>query len=275
MVTFLPTPLGNINDITYRTLEVLKSCELILCEDTRVTKHLLAILKERFNLEIGNSDIFSFHEYNGQERLEFLKSRLQSENIVYMSDAGMPVISDPGQLLVEHCQKEGIEYDVLPGASVVPLVYAASGFKSGRFYFYGFLPHKGKERSSALGSIMSMGLDVILYEAPHRIIKLLEQIAEIDEQRELFVVKELTKRHQKYYRLRAKELLNTLKSSSIKGEWAVVIAAKEADEPTLNLSEITNLDLPPKVKAKLIAKLTQRPIKECYEALQQKNRKTI
>lgn len=271
MVTFLPTPLGNINDITYRTLEVLKSCELILCEDTRVAKHLLAILKERFHLEVTNNiDIFSFHEHNGSERLLFLKERIKSENVVYMSDAGMPVISDPGQLLVQHCQSEGIAYDVLPGASVVPLIYAASGFKSGRFYFYGFLPHKGRKRSSALNALMGMGVDVILYEAPHRLIKLLEQICKIDAQRELFVAKELTKRYQTYYRLQAKDLLERLKSSSIKGEWAIVIAAKESKEPTLHLSEIKALDIPPKVKAKLIAKLTAEPVKECYNALQKK-----
>jgi 16S rRNA (cytidine1402-2'-O)-methyltransferase len=267
MLTLLPTPIGNIADITYRTLTVLESCELILCEDTRVTKHLLSILKERYSLTLSFKDIYSFHEYNGKERLEFLAERIKNEKVVYMSDAGMPVISDPGQLLVEFCQKNGVEYDVLPGASAAPLVYAASGFESRKFYFYGFLPSKGGERSSELAKVMSLGVDTILYEAPHRIIKLIEEIATIDENREVFLAKELTKKHQKYYRNSAKALLETLKNNSTKGEWALVIAAHKEEQPTLTLQELLQIDMPPKVKAKLMAKLSGKSVKECYEEL--------
>ena len=270
MLTLIPTPIGNLFDITFRTLEALKETRLILCEDTRVTKHLLSLLKQRFNLELSNFDIYSFHEHNGKERIEFLKERIKSENLVYMSDAGMPVISDPGQLLVEFCQENGIEYDILPGASAVPLIYAASGFSSGKFYFHGFLPNRGKERSSDLAKVMSLGIDTVLYEAPHRILKLIEEIANRDENREIFAAKELTKRYQKYYRYRAKELLEILQKESIKGEWAVVIAAKSVEEPSLTLQELLNTDMPPKVKAKLMAKLTQKPVKECYASLQRK-----
>jgi len=268
MLTLIPTPIGNISDITYRTLETLTSCELILCEDTRVTKQLLNILKTRYNLELNNIKIVSFHEHNGKERLEQIGNSLKDLKVVYMSDAGMPVISDPGQLLVDFCQKEAIEYDVLPGASVAPLIYAASGFKSGKFYFYGFLPNRGKERKEELHSILSNGLDTILYEAPHRIEKLAKEICEIDENRALFVAKELTKKHQKYYKLSAKEFLQKLKVDSTKGEWALVIEGKESKDETLNLSEILSLDMPPKPKAKLMAKLTGKSVKECYENLQ-------
>jgi len=267
MLTLLPTPIGNIADITFRTIEILKNCDLILCEDTRVTKHLLNILKTRYSLELKNIDIVSFHEHNQKERLEQIASRLKSQIVVYMSDAGMPVISDPGQLLVEYCQREEIEYDVLPGASVAPLIYAASGFKSGKFYFYGFLPNKGRQRADELHNLMGNGLDTILYEAPHRISKLIEQICEIDENRELFVAKELTKRYQKFYKMSAKEILKHLKNESTKGEWALVVEGKANNLKSLSLNEVESLDIPPKVKAKLISKLTGKSVKECYKEL--------
>ena len=271
MLTLIPTPIGNINDTTLRTLELVESCELILCEDTRVTKQLLKIYRDRLNLNMPSVEIISFYEHNGKERLEQIGEKLKSLNVIYMSDAGMPVISDPGQLLVEYCQNEGIEYDVLPGASVAPLIYAASGFKSGKFFFYGFLPNKGKERSEELAKVLANGLDTIIYEAPHRIVKLVEQICAIDEERELFVAKELTKKHQKFYKMSAKELLEKLQNDSTKGEWAVVIEGVHSENKTLSLHDIQNLDMPPKPKAKLLAKLTGKSVKECYETLQGKS----
>lgn len=270
MITLLPTPIGNIGDISYRTLEILKISELILCEDTRVTKQLLNILKDRYNLDLPKVDIISFNEHNGKARVEEYAQDIKDKKVCYMSDAGMPVISDPGQLLVEFCQREGVEYDVLPGASAAPLIYAASGFSSGKFYFYGFLPKKGKERVHELSSIMNSGVDTILYEAPHRVVKLIEQICEIDESRDIFIAKELTKRYQKYYRISAKDMLKRFEKESTKGEWALVIKGVLNREPTLNLSEVLDLDMPPKPKAKLIAKLTGLPIKECYSSLQNK-----
>ena len=270
MLTLLPTPIGNIADITYRTIDNIQKADLILCEDTRVTKHLLNILKDRYNLKLQDVTFLSFHEHNGKERLEKIKESLKDKNVVYMSDAGMPVISDPGQLLVKYCQDNNIEYDVLPGASAAPLIYAASGFDSGKFFFYGFLPNKGKERTKELNKICSNSFDTIIYEAPHRIIKLIEEITKIDENREIFLAKELTKRHQKYYRLSAIKLLEELKKSAIKGEWALVIKGKEEKTKTLDLSDILSLDIPPKAKAKLISKVTGKPIKECYEELRVK-----
>jgi len=268
MLTLLPAPIGNIKDITLRTLEILENCELILCEDTRVTKQLLNILQKRHNLNLPNVEIISFHEHNGKERLGQIGQKLKDFKTVYMSDAGMPVISDPGQLLVEYCQNLDIEYDIVPGASAVLLIYAASGFRSGKFFFYGFLPKKGKERKDELIKILNNGLDTILYEAPHRVVKLVEQIAQLDKNRVIFAAKELTKRYQKYYKHSAKELIECLKVDSTKGEWALVIEGKESHGASLDLSEIINLDIPPKPKAKLLSKLTGNSIKECYKSLQ-------
>jgi 16S rRNA (cytidine1402-2'-O)-methyltransferase len=269
MLTLIPTPLGNIYDITYRAIETLQSIDVILCEDTRVTKQLLRLLQERFSVTFPNFEIISFHEHNQEAKIDSLKEILQNKKVAYLSDAGMPAISDPGQLLVSFCQDNNIEYDVLAGASVPPMLYAASGFESGKFTFYGFLAKKGKERQEELRAILESSYDTIIYEAPHRILKLLEEINILDEQRELFLAKELTKKYQRYFRGSAKELLEELKNSSTKGEWAVVIKAnaKLAEQKSLSLSEIEALDIPPKVKAKLIAKITGQSVKECYNKL--------
>ena len=272
MLTLIPTPIGNISDITFRALEVLKNCDLILCEDTRVTKSLLNILKERYALELKSEvDIISFHEHNQKNKLSIVEDRIKEQNVVYMSDAGMPAISDPGQFLVEFCQKNSVDYDVLAGASVAPLIYAASGFESGKFYFYGFLSSKTKERKEELINILTTQIDTIIYEAPHRIEKLANELCDIDENLEIFVAKELTKKYQKYFRGNAKEFREFLKATSTKGEWALVIKAKiSTNEPTLNLQDILNLDIPPKPKAKLLSKLTGKSVKDCYEELRDK-----
>ncbi len=267
MLTFIPSPIGNLLDITFRTLEVLKDTQIIFCEDTRVTKRLLNLLQERFGVKFSSFEFISFHEHNQYKRLEEFGYKLKEQNCVYMSDAGMPGISDPGAVLAKYCQENGIDYDFLPGASAAPLVYAASGFEEGKFYFYGFLPPKGKERSSELTKILSSGLDTVVYEAPHRIVKLIEQICQIDESRELFVAKELTKKHQKFYRLKAKEMLEKLKTDSAKGEWALVVKGEKAKDFKIGLNELLEIEMPPKSKAKIIAKLTGKSVKECYEEI--------
>ena len=267
MLTFIPTPIGNPQDITIRALKEFEKATLFLCEDTRETKRLLRILEERFDFTYPEVEFLSFHEHNGVQRLTQIAGRLKDENVVYVSDAGMPVISDPGQILVEYCQDNGLMYDVLPGASAVTTAYAASGFKEGKFLFFGFLPHKGSERSSALIEAMNGRDNVILYEAPHRIEKLIEEIAHIDEEREVFFAKELSKKFQHYYQGTAKEILEKFETINSKGEWVVVIQAKKEEAKALYLNDILAFDLQPKVKAKLLAKITDNSVKEWYQAL--------
>lgn len=267
MLTFIPTPIGNPQDITIRALKYFEQATLFLCEDTRETKRLLSILEERFDFTYPRVEFLSFHEHNGATRLVEIAERLSRENVVYVSDAGMPIISDPGQILVEYCQKNSIKYDVLPGASAVTTAYAASGFEEGRFLFFGFLPHKGSERSSLLIEAMNRMDNIILYEAPHRIEKLIEEIASIDESRELFFAKELSKKFQNYYRGTAKELLEQFKHINSKGEWVVVIQAKKEQPKALYVDDILAFDLQPKVKAKLLAKITDKSVKSWYQEL--------
>ncbi len=268
MLTFVPTPIGNPQDITIRALRVFEEATLFLCEDTRETKRLLRLLAERFTFSYPSDEVefLSFHEHNGEERLREVASRLKSESVVYVSDAGMPVISDPGQLLVAYAQAEGIDYDVLAGASAVTTAYAASGFEEGQFSFYGFLPSKGALRSEALHEVLNAQFNTVLYEAPHRIEKLIEEIASLDPNRELFCAKELTKRFQHYFRGSANEVKAHLASSSTKGEWVVIVRAKERT-PSLYLEDILSLDLAPKVKAKLLSKITDKSTKAWYNEL--------
>jgi len=270
MLTFVPTPIGNPQDITIRAMKLFEKAKLFLCEDTRHTKKLLRLLEERFDMQYPDAEFLSFNEHNGRERLEQVRDTLETKKVVYVSDAGMPVISDPGQLLVEYCQKNNIEYDVLPGASAVTTAYAASGFKEGKFIFYAFLPHKGKERAVALGEVMSSAYNTILYESPHRLEKLLDEIATLDEDREIFLAKELSKKYQHYYRGIAKEIVLIFKDIRVRGEWVVVIHAKKSTVKSLNFTEAMALDLPPKPKAKLLAHLSDKSVKECYEMLSKK-----
>jgi 16S rRNA (cytidine1402-2'-O)-methyltransferase len=267
MIRFIPTPIGNPQDITIRALREFERATLFLCEDTRETKRLLSILAERFEFIKPEAEFLSFHEHNGAKRLVEIANRLDSENIVFVSDAGMPVISDPGQILVEYCQKHRIEYDILPGATAVTTAYAASGFGSGKFSFFGFLDHKGATRSSQLIEVMNSSTDTVLYESPHRILKLIEEITAIDESRELFFAKELSKKFQNYYRGRAKEILERFETINSKGEWVVVVEAKQSDTKVLHLEDILKLEIAPKIKAKLLAKITDKTTKDWYKEL--------
>ncbi|HHS91717.1 MAG TPA: 16S rRNA (cytidine(1402)-2'-O)-methyltransferase [Campylobacterales bacterium] len=267
MLTFIPTPIGNPQDITIRALQEFEKATLFLCEDTRQTKRLLRILEERFDFTYPEVEFLSFHEHNGEERLKEVATRLGVEQVVYVSDAGMPVISDPGQILVEYCQRYNLEYDVLPGASAVTTAYAASGFKEGKFLFFGFLPQKGSERSATLIEVMNGSDNVVLYEAPHRIEKLVAEIANIDEHRELFLAKELSKKFQHYYRASAKVLLEKFETMNSKGEWVVVLQAKKEQPKVLYVEDILAFDMQPKIKAKLLAKITDKNVKDWYQDL--------
>jgi len=267
MITFIPTPIGNPQDITIRAMKLFEKAELFLCEDTRQTKRLLRLLEERFDMAYPDAEFYSFNEHNGEQRVEEFAKDISVKEVVYVSDAGMPVISDPGQLLVAYAQEQNIAYDVLPGASAVTTAYAASGFKSGKFTFYAFLPHKGKERSMALAEVLSNEYNTVLYESPHRLEKLLQEILDLDEERELFLAKEISKKYQRYYRGTVKDLNEQFKELTIRGEWVVVIRANKSAEKSLSFTEVLTLDLPPKVKAKLLATLSDKSVKEWYNEL--------
>ena len=267
MLCLVPTPIGNLEDISKRSLQVLLDAELIFCEDTRVTKKLLHLLGEKNNLDFSNKEYKSFHSHNEDKILQTLDKDTFSKNVVYVSDAGMPCVSDPGATLVDFCIKNNIEYDVLPGANAILTAYAMSGFTHTTFSFYGFLDHKGASRAAKLDDMLNDDKLAILYESPHRLLKLLEELSKKDPNRTIFLAKEITKLHQTTYKDTSINLFNELKNVNIRGEWVVVIEPIELKGVHLELNDILDLELAPKIKAKLIAKMTGQSIKEVYQQL--------
>ncbi len=267
MLSFLATPIGNLEDITYRTIKLLKSSEVVLCEDTRVAKKLLKLLNEKLftNIDTKLKQFISLHSHNEQHFLNNLTPDFFNKNIVYMSDAGTPSISDPGYLLVNYCHKNNIKFQVLPGASASIVAVVASGFVDKEFLFVGFLPHKKQIKTEKLQQILDDGFVSIIYESPKRVLNLLEQINSLSSNRQIFITKELTKLHEQYHKGTPQELLDILKDQTTKGEWVVVIdkAPKQKGEPICK-TDIENLSLPPKQKAKLLSKLAGCDTKDIY-----------
>lgn len=268
MLTLVPTPIGNIADISLRAIEALSQADVLLCEDTRVTKKLLHILKERYNTTFKENQTFlPLHSHNEKEFLSNIDSAMFEQNVVFVSDAGMPGISDPAQLLVKFAQENSIAYDVLPGANALLSAFVASGFAGTKMLFWGFLPHKGHERALSLQGALNSGYTTILYESVHRLEKLLEELQKESGERKIFVAKELTKKYQKYYFGTALEVKKQI-GSNLKGEWVVVIESSQMQSSSaITQNDILELDLPKKVQAKLISKITGENTKACYERL--------
>ncbi len=259
MLFLVPTPIGNLEDITKRAIKALFESEIIFCEDTRVTKKLLNL----YNIPL-NKKFISMHSHNEDKIISNLNPDiLKNKLCVYVSDAGMPAISDPGSKLVKFCIENKISYSVLPGASALITAFAASGFE-GEFTFFGFLPHKGEKREKKLNEVIQNDKISILYESPHRIEKLLAELKKSIPDREIFLAKELTKLHETYI----KDKIKNIKLENTKGEWVVIIdKGTRSKKIELSYEDILNLTLPPKEKAKLLSKISKKSVKEIYKEL--------
>ena len=217
------TPIGNLSDITFRAIEVLKSVDFVFCEDTRVTKRLL-------NYYGINTHLESYHKFSDSNKknriIELLKS---GKNIAYVSDAGTPGISDPGEELVRIVSEEFDENIIcsIPGASSLITAISIAGFNCDRFNFLGFLPHK-KGKETILKEIIESRVTNVFFESTHRILKTLERLKELgfQEKRNLVIARELTKKFETIYRGNLKEVLNNLRSGVSKGEFVVIIDKK-------------------------------------------------
>jgi len=223
------TPIGNLEDITYRAVRLLKEADIIACEDTRHTRKLLA----HFGI---SKPLVSYHEHNEEQRAEELIERLrEGESVALVSDAGMPVVSDPGYRLVRRAAEEGIPVVPAPGPSAALTALAASGLPSDRFTFLGFLPPRGAQRRETLRRIAEMDTTVILFEAPHRILATLDDLRQVAGDRAIVAAREMTKIHEEFLRGTAEEVREELaRRNSIKGEFTIVIGKppeKEAPEP--------------------------------------------
>ena len=273
MVTFLPTPIGNLQDITLHTLEVLGQCDVLLCEDTRVSKKLISLLNTRGLLSPKTYTYHAFHTHNQKEFLEQVPLEFFNQNIGFLSDAGMPCVSDPGVELVRFLQAHNLPYEALGGISAVTLVVALSGIVEKEFCFLGFPPHKLKERTQFLANAFKNPYPVILYESPHRLEETLELMAQIDSKREIFLAKELTKKHAQTFKSSVGGILKLISDSKdsalLKGEWVMVLdgAPLNANESVLTQEMLLSLEIPPKIKAKILAKLKGGSVSEYYDIL--------
>ncbi len=220
-LTIVPTPVGNLEDMTYRAVRVLREADLILAEDTRTTLVLLR------HYEIQNR-LQSHHAFNEHRTVAQLVERIQAgENIALVSDAGTPAISDPGFLLVRACVAEGVEVECLPGATAFVPALVVSGLPTDRFCFEGFLPPK-KGRMTRLEALREERRTMILYESPHRLVKTLTQLAEVlGPERRISVSRELSKRFEETVRGRADEIISTFSMNDPRGEFVIVVAGAE------------------------------------------------
>ncbi len=216
----VPTPIGNLEDITLRSIRHLKTCDLIYAEDTRVTRKLLT------HLEIDNR-IVAFHAHNEHRILDKCIETIEANDItVLVSDAGTPGISDPGYLLIRECIKNKISIECLPGPTAIIPALVGSGFPSERFQFEGFLPHK-KGRETRIKSISELTCTIIYYESPHRIIKTLNQLLKVlEENRRACVVREISKLYETYHHGTFSELIDYFTQNKPKGEIVLIIEGK-------------------------------------------------
>jgi len=217
----VPTPIGNLKDITLRAIEVLREVNLVLAEDTRTSGQLFK------HLEI-EAKFFPFHIHNEHKTLVGIIEKLKSGlSVALVSDAGTPGISDPGFLLIRECIKENIKVECLPGATAFTPALVVSGFPTDRFCFEGFLPHK-KGRQSRLDELKEENRTIIFYESPHRLLKTLKQLNDyFGEERHISVSREISKKFEETVRGNINEMIQHFTKNEPRGEFVIVIAGKE------------------------------------------------
>jgi 16S rRNA (cytidine1402-2'-O)-methyltransferase len=218
------TPIGNLEDISLRALRILKEVDLILCEDTRVTKKLL----DRYQIK---KPLLSYHQHSKLQKIDYIISLLkEGKNLALVSDSGTPGISDPGNKLVEEVINrlgEKVKITPIPGASALTCAASVSGFPMDRFLFLGFLPKK-KKRREILREILESKYPVIFYESPYRILKTLKELKDVmnSEQRaanNIVVARELTKKFETIYRGKIDEVIEKIEKNAIKGEFVIIV----------------------------------------------------
>ena len=241
------TPIGNMGDISFRAVKILQESELILCEDTRITKKIL----KKFEI---NKKLISNHKFNEIKNLENVIKILKNKKIVSLvSDAGTPAVSDPGRILVNECVKNEINIFPVPGSSAVSAAISISGF-SDNFYFCGFLPEKQNQVKKLFNSLSSLTCSIIFFIAPNKLDRRIDDIKEFFFNRDILICREISKYHEEYIRTSVKELSNV--NFSRKGEITVVIS--EAKKKILSFKELQESDK--KKINKLIKKMTIKDI---------------
>ena len=241
------TPIGNLGDITLRALEVIKNSDLILCEDTRVSKKLLS----KFNI---NKKLVSHHKFNENKNLNFILKILENNKIISMiSDAGTPAISDPGRILINRCIEKNINIFSVPGPSAVSAAISVSGF-SDKYLFCGFLPQKKNEINNLFNSVSNFNYSIVFFISPKKISKIIDLIKKYFFNRNILICREITKFHEEYIRSSVKNLSEA--SFLTKGEFTIVISEDNSLKKNFNKLEESDK----KKISKLIKKMTIKNI---------------
>jgi len=223
MLSVVSTPIGNLEDMTFRAVRALKEADWIACEDTRITKRLL----DHYGIPTRT---ISYHEHNEAERTEELVAGLLAgDKGALVSDAGTPLLSDPGYRIVRAAVKAGVRVEALPGASALLAGLVVSGLPTDQFHFVGFLPSKPGQRTKLLEALRDEPSTLIFYEAPHRIVESLDDIEAVLGEREVVVGRELTKLHEEVLRGTARDIRAALESrDAIRGEFVILVAKASA-----------------------------------------------
>lgn len=276
MLSLVGTPIGNLSDASPRVLETLRGADVLLCEDTRVTSKLLARFGIRVALERCDENVIV-------SRVEGVLARVAGgARVAFVSDAGMPGVSDPGQRLVDAALDEGLPVEVIPGPSAVTCALVASGLGMDHFFFEGFLPRKAGERARRLAELAPIPGALVFYESPHRVVATLDSIAEAFPARRVALVRELTKLHEECVRDLSGELARRIRErGEVRGECVVVVEGPSAEElsclrtacasgpATLEEAIAEGLDAgePKSALAKRLAKQFGIPKSEVYDKL--------
>lgn len=276
MLSLVGTPIGNLSDASPRVLETLRGADVLLCEDTRVTSKLLARFEIRVALERCDENVIA-------SRVEGVLARVAGgARVAFVSDAGMPGVSDPGQRLVDAALDAGLPVEVIPGPSAVTCALVASGLAMDHFFFEGFLPRKAGERARRLAELAPIPGALVFYESPHRVVATLDSIAEAFPARRVALVRELTKLHEECVRDLSGELARRIRErGEVRGECVVVVEGPSAEElsclraacasgpATLEEAIAEGLDAgePKSALAKRLAKQFGIPKSEVYDKL--------
>jgi len=261
------TPIGNINDITYRAIEILQQVDLIAAEDTRHSGKLLSHYQIK-------KPMFPLHDHNERERSNVLIEKIKSgQSIALISDAGTPLINDPGYHLVNECRQLGVDVVPVPGPSAVITALSAAGLPTDRFSYEGFLPVKEKGKKDKLNTLIEEPRTMVFYESPRRIVDTIEQIIKVlGPDRKLVIARELTKTFESFYSLSAGEMLDFLNQDTnhCRGEFVLMVAGATKDEesiPQVALTTLTLLkaELPLKKAAALTAQIHDQKKNDLYK----------
>ncbi|SHH33509.1 16S rRNA (cytidine1402-2'-O)-methyltransferase [Anaerosphaera aminiphila DSM 21120] len=262
MIYFCPTPIGNLSDITKRTLEVLNSVDIIAAEDTRTSLKLL----NNYNIK---KKLISYHKFNESSQAENIVELSRENNIAIITDAGLPGISDPGEVLVKKLIEEDIEFQVLPGPNAALTALVLSGLNTEHFLFYGFLNSKSSARKKELTELENLKFTLIFYEAPHRIENFLADLYEIFGDRRISISRELTKLYEQTLRENLSYFVENPGSIKLKGEFVVVVEGKKEEQLNIDVKNILTEKLQSGMKksqaVKEISKEYNIPKNEVYK----------